>query len=122
MENTKTIKTVLAILAYFPFLWLIGLLIDPYNKDSFVRFHLGQGMILTIYGIIAGVLVAIVKFVLGLLLFLLPFGPAIANIIGDILGGIFFLIEAFMLIKGIINVVNEKEENMPLLGRFAFFK
>ncbi len=121
MQENKTKKLISAI-SYLPFLWLLGLLLPEYKNDSNVRFHVGQGMVLTIFGALTSIVVAVVKVVLGILFLILPFGVWLANLIGDILGYVFLAIEVFMIIKGVLSVVNETQEPLPILGKFTFYK
>ena len=38
-----------SILSYIPFLWIIGLLVEPEKNDPFVRNHVNNGIIITIF-------------------------------------------------------------------------
>lgn len=45
-----------AILSYIGILWLLGLLITPEKDHAFVKNHVNNGIILTIAGIICGII------------------------------------------------------------------
>ncbi len=83
----------MGILCYLSILWLV-----PYltTKDSpFVRFHLNQGLLVLIVGIAGAVLQCL-------------------RVVGWVLS-----VAAFALaIIGIVNVVNGKVQELPLIGKF----
>ena len=83
----------MGILCYLSILWLI-----PYltTKDSpFVRFHLNQGLLVLIIGIVGAVLQCL---------------PVVGWVVS---------VAAFALaIIGIVNVVNGKVQELPLIGTF----
>lgn len=93
----------MAVLCYIWILWIIPLLTDSKN-EPFVRFHINQGIILTIFSLAAWVLRWI------------PF-------IGGFLGwaaGVFLLV---LSIIGIINAINMEEKPVPILGTlFTVYK
>ena len=88
-----------SILAYFPLLWLVGMFVEPEKNDPFVRFHVNQGIILTIAGAIISV-VSEIFFLLGIL-------------------GIFTFV---CFILGIINVCNGQTRPLPFIGGFVLYK
>jgi len=97
-------RALMGILSYIGILVLIPLLSGAGKKDSFVRFHIKQGLVLL-------VIIAIIWF-LGYTQ--IPFWIVfqLINI------GVFIL-----SIVGIVNVVNKKEVELPVVGRFAkYFK
>ncbi|MBQ3126246.1 MAG: zinc ribbon domain-containing protein [Clostridia bacterium] len=89
---------VMAILAYLSWLVLIPLLVSPAKDSPYVRFHVNQGLILFIAGLISGVLSFIC--------------------IGAILGVVCFV---FMII-GIINAANGQAKELPWIGKFRILK
>ncbi len=101
-NNTGGNNKVMAILCYIGILWLIPLLTDAKN-DSFVKFHINQGIILSI----AYVVMMIIGFI-----------PVVGFIsfIGYIALFVFF-------IMGIMNAINLQEKPLPLIGNlFTFIK
>ena len=99
---------VMAILAYIGILVLIPLLAA---KDSkFARFHCNQGLVL----FIAELIISIVLGILGAI----PKIGWIFGIIGSLVG-ICFLV---LVIIGIINAVNGKAKELPLVGKFKILK
>ncbi|PIU42518.1 MAG: hypothetical protein CO034_00700 [Parcubacteria group bacterium CG_4_9_14_0_2_um_filter_35_11] len=95
MEETpkKGKNTGMAIVAYF--LFFVPLLTDAKN-DPFVKYHVKQGLVLFIAGIIAG---------------FVSWFP----IIGWIIGILVFV----DWIIGIVNAANGQEKPIPLIGQFA---
>jgi uncharacterized membrane protein len=85
----------MAILCYIGILVLVPLLTDAKN-DSFVKFHIKQGLVLLIVEIIAGAISWI-------------------PVIGWLLGiGVFIV-----WLIGIINAASGKEEKLPVIGQFG---
>ena len=96
---------IMNILCYLGFLWLI-----PYfkarNREN-VRFHVSQGLTL----LVIEVIVAVLKKVL---IALIPIG-----LLQGILGFVFTIAEALLIVLmvvGILNVVNEREKPLPVIG------
>ena len=113
-DNTKAF----CIMSYISILWLVGLLADRYNPK--VRFHVNQGIILTIF-------YAVLKFLLILLngfvnaVFILPFsGAVIIPHLGSALNGMLTLavwgIYLSFMIIGIMHAVHDREEPLPIIG------
>lgn len=112
MSNESADNKVLAALSYIGVLVLIPLFME--KESRFVRFHANQGLVLTIVLVIYEVIYRI-----------------IAGTIGRIflLGGIFtFVISLFKLviivlsIMGIINVVQGKMKELPVIGGITLIK
>ena len=92
------------ILSYIPLLFLISLFI-PEKDNPTVRFHCGQGMLLTIVSAACSVISRTLGFTLGWI----PFVGAIVS----------YLFSAF---SGIVNAANDKTEPLPLIGKYAFYR
>ena len=83
----------MAILCYLGILWLIPFLA---KKDSpFVKYHLNQGLLV----LILGIAVAIISWI---------------PVVGWLCGVVVFA----LAIIGIINVVNGKAQELPIIGKF----
>lgn len=117
-----------AILSYIGILWLIGLLVSPEKEDEKVRFHVGQGIVLAIADVVLGIVGGIINAILGAIFQVrfLGVGLGYVSTAGAVLQTIVSLsitvIILLLVIKGIINVVNNKQEPLPVIGRFAFYK
>ncbi|MFO7636712.1 MAG: hypothetical protein R6W96_05355 [Clostridia bacterium] len=101
MDNTDNNK-VMAVLCYIWLLWLVPLLTDA--KDSeFVKFHINQGIVLTIAWVVLSLI----------------------NII-PILGQIIFLIGSVVLIifmvMGILSALKMETKELPVIGKFKVYK
>ncbi len=102
------------ILSYIPLFFLLSLIVAEKDRPA-VRFHCGQGMILTIFSLAGG----IVQFLLGLLIGWIPLvGPILLWIV-KIGWGLAVL--ALMGI-GIYHAVSDSEVPLPVIGQFAFYK
>ncbi|MBQ7128796.1 MAG: zinc ribbon domain-containing protein [Clostridia bacterium] len=122
-DNSKIYK----ILSYIGILWLIGLLVNPEKNDPKVRFHVGQGIILTITGvalnIVGGILSAIIKAIFGVYYWGYYAGLSTT---GSVLNALVWLAISGLLIAlmviGIVNAVKGVEKPLPVVGKFAFYK
>lgn len=102
------------ILSYIPLLFIISLFIKDKDAPT-VRFHCGQGMILTIFWAIT----IVVNTVLGLVIGWLPIiGWFITWIVSVLLG----LCVLALMIIGIVNAANDKEAPLPIIGQYAFYR
>ncbi len=92
--------TLMSVLAYLGPLVFIPLLVE--KEDSFVRFHVRQGLVLFVI-------------------------EAALWILGDMMYGLWGLIRILNLVTlvfmviGIINVVHKKEKELPFIGQFAHY-
>ena len=101
------------ILSYIPLFFLVSLFIPDKDAPS-VRFHCGQGMILTVYCVLAGMLSKVVGFVIGWV-------PLIGWTLAALVtagAGISVLV---LMIIGIVNAVYDREVPLPIIGRYAFY-
>ena len=122
-DNSK----LFCILSYIGILWLIGLLINPERTMPKVRFHVGQGIILSIVqvglGIVAGILNAIIGAIFGQSFMGYNLGISTFGVV--LIGLISFLTAAVcitFMVLGIVNVARGKDQYLPIIGRFAFYK
>ncbi len=103
-DSKKNNRTLFGILAY---LWiLIAIPFAMAKGDPFVKFHIKQGLLLLI--------IELIVYILGPMLFLSS---------GMMLMRLIHLILFVFIIFGIINVLQGKEKELPLIGHFAkYFK
>lgn len=127
-ENGK----LFSILAYIPFLWLIGLLVEPEKSDAKVRFHVGQGIILTIVGAALSIASSILFGILGNIFrteisywgvrsgVYIPAGwvSGLSMLVGLAISGVCLV----LLILGCINASKGEQKQLPIIGNFAFIK
>ena len=96
---TPSNNSAIAIFAYLGILIIIPFLTN--SKDNpFVKFHIKQGLVL------------IISFVIGTVISMIPF-------LGWIVGFVLFIFNVVLVIMGIINVVSEKQKELPLIGKYA---
>jgi uncharacterized membrane protein len=100
-------------LAYFTFIpAIVFLVLDPYNRNRFVRFHAIQCLLL--WG--AGILLAIALKLAGLLLFIIPvLGPLLVVLVATVVGLGTVVIWLVLVVKAFQGVMFR----LPLLGDFA---
>lgn len=127
-SDTKAFK----ILSYVGILWLIGLFSKNKN-DSDLKFHVGQGMILTIaFAVLyfAGTIVntyVIAKIFRSEVTFF-GYGTGVYEIssFGSLLITVIYaaiwIAQIFCMVKGIINANNNKNTELPVIGKYAFYK
>ena len=99
-------KTIMAVIAYV--LFFIPLLTED-KKDSFVKYHVRQGLVLFILGVIVWIFN-------GMIYSLFPFTMwYFARMISWILNLAVFV----LFILGVKNALTHKEEALPIIGKFA---
>lgn len=127
VDDIKVFKA----LSYVGILWIIGLFIKQ-KDDVKLKFHVGQGIILTIYSVIVNMITnflqSIVYGIFRTEQYVLGHATGVFNvtIVGNVLAGIISLIGglsilAFMII-GIKNALNDEENELPIIGRYSFYK
>lgn len=111
-----------SILAYIGILWIVGVLVKEKDNKT-VKFHVGQGMLLTIMSIAISIINRLVivniftttKYILGV-----PY-TAVSGL-GVLIESALYLAVFVLMVIGIINAANGKEEELPVIGQFAFYK
>ncbi len=96
---------VLSLLSYLGILWLIPLLAAPNSR--FARFHTNQGLILWIANLIVGVA--------GGLLAIIP-------ILGWLVALALSIIMLVLMIIGIVNAVQGRAKQLPIIGKYTLLK
>lgn len=106
-DNTK----LFCILSYFSVLWLLGLLIDPDHPK--VRFHVNQGILLSIFSAAYSLIMTILNAAFTYLPFMFIFTTLLS-----VLGGVAVL---GLMVWGIVNAAQDKEEPLPVFGSLYTF-
>lgn len=114
IANNKT----LCVFAYLGFLVLIPFFASP--KDSrFAKFHVNQGLVLFIAGIVWEIVKRIIDTILALVLsFALP---GLYTLISTLLG-LLGLVFTVLAVIGIVNVVQGKAKELPIIGGIRILK
>lgn len=95
----KEKNTSMAVLCYLGLLVLIPLLTDAKN-EPFVKFHIKQGLVLLISGVIVSAVMV------------LP-------IFGRIVGSVAWLVVLVLIVIGALNALGGKEEELPIIGQYG---
>lgn len=121
--KSKTDIKVYNILSYIAILWLVGLL-GPDKDNKKVRFHVGQGMLVTLLwitiSIINNVFIANI-FRSTYVVWGVSYTSGISSL-GYTIMTLLSLIPLVFSIIGIINAINGNENELPIIGKFAFYK
>ena len=126
--DTADNSRIYCILSYIGILWLVGLLVQEKN-DPKVRFHVGQGIILSIVNVGLVIVITIVLAILSPILnqsigwggLLTVYSP-VYTVISNILWIATWAFTIVLMIIGILNAVKGKENKLPVIGKFAFYK
>ena len=105
VSGSTSKNTTMAALAYVMF--FIPLLTNSKN-DPFVKFHVKQSLVLLIVSIgwnLSG------RF--------LAYLPVIGWIVGGLVGTVISILLLILWVKGLINALNGKQEELPVIGKYA---
>lgn len=102
MYDTQDIQDnkIWAALSYVGILFILPLIVNS-GKSRYGKYHANQGLILFLTDIVAGIASAILQ--------LIP-------VVGDILSALLSLCLLALMIIGIVNAVNGKAKQLPLIG------
>ena len=101
----------MSILAYISVLVLIPLFV---SKSKYVRYHTNQGLVLFGAELVWNVLFGIVSGILG--------GIPLIGILVGIIGWLANLVFIVVSILGIVNVINGRAKNLPVIGKIRILK
>ena len=113
IENNK----ILALLSYLGLFFLIPLLAAPQSK--YAKFHVNQGLNLFIVGIIIGIANAVSSVITTVM------PDFLGAILGFLFGVVFFVLSIATLaltVIGIVNAVQGKAKELPIIGHFRLIK
>ena len=123
MDNqvqNKNIK-LYSILSYIGILWIVGMLVKEKN-DKTLKFHVGQGILLTCLDLIVGVISGVISNIFVTTKYILGVPYTTTNGFGLFLEFILYALIVVLAIIGIVNASKDKEEELPVIGQFAFYK
>lgn len=104
---------VMAVLAYLS--WLVLIPLFAAKNSKFARYHVNQGLVLAIAEIAFWVAQSIIVTVLSAIFW------ALGAIVSTILGLLNLVFLVFAII-GIVNAINGKAKELPIIGRFKLIK
>lgn len=99
---------VMAILAYLS--WLVLIPLFAAKNSQFARFHVNQGLVLAIAEIISWVVLGILSAI-----------PFIGWLFG-LIDGIFSIVCLIFTVLGVVNAVNGRAKELPIVGKFKLLK
>ena len=100
---------VLNILSYTGILFFLPLVA---GKSSDSKFHANQGLIALIIDVVLHVIGRILGALSGL-----PLIGGLIGVVGNIFGAAAWLVMAAILIFGIVNVINDRAVELPIVGK-----
>ena len=119
--NERNIR-IYSVLAYIGLLWIVGLLVKEKNNKS-LRFHVGQGMLITITNIAISIFNSVVVYnIFTTTEYVLGTSVRVVSSMGRLVGGLLGLVPLALMIFGIVKAANGKEEELPVIGKYAFYK
>lgn len=119
------------ILSYIGILWLVGMFGKRKNEPA-VRFHVGQGIILTICTVILSIVIYLINtfvianiFVTELEIWGVSMGKTVSGTGLAIMSFLDFAVwgvQILFMILGIRNVCKGEDKELPVIGSHAFYK
>ena len=105
-------ETLAGALAYFFLPAIVFLLVEPYSKNRFVRFHSFQCLGLCLAGLVFGAMLRVAGFAL----FLIPaLGPLLLLLVSMVVGLAVFVVWVVLIVKAF----QGEMFRLPLVGDFA---
>lgn len=122
-ENiNKTDIRVYNILSYIGILWLVGLLGSDKDNAS-VRFHVGQGILVSIMWVVVNIINSLfIANIFRTNYILYGVYTSGVSIFGGFIMAILNCIPLVFAIIGIINAFNNKDVELPYIGKYSFYK
>ncbi len=106
-EMSKDTKLICA-LSYIGILWIVGLIVD--RDNPVVKFHVNQGIVLSICAVLA-------RFAIGIVSTILFSIAHMFTIFTSLLSMAFYFIFIAFIIIGILNVYRGDERPLPYIGK-----
>lgn len=107
-----------ALLSYIPFVSLYHLATGNYKKSEFLKFHMNEGLTLTILFVIVVIISRVLTIVFRRNSLIVNDIPMVVEAIIAIL---YFSCMMFMLF-GLLNTANNKSKELPIIGKIRIIK
>ncbi len=111
-KNELKENKVIFALSYLWFLFFLPLVACPDSKAG--KFHANQGFLV----FMTGALISVVCTIIGACFSIIPFGHIITTIVSSVLG----LANLILVIIGIVNALNERVVELPVIGKIRIIK
>ena len=116
-EDVKKYKTS-AIISYIPIVCLYFIVTNKYKESNYLKFHVNQGLMLTIATVIISVIDKMVTAIFASNSLVLNSTPGIVSFI---LYALYFILVLAMFF-GIINTANGLSKEIPIIGKIKLLK
>ena len=116
IENNK----ILSLFAYLGILFLVPLLACPNSK--YARFHTNQGIILLIVNVAASIVVSILTGIAAGIGMAVEVIGVLLGLVCSLLGLAVSVVVLVFVIIGIINAVQGKAKELPIIGKYKILK
>ncbi len=109
-ENNKY-----AILCYIGPLFLIPILDSKYKKSKYLLFHVNEGFNLFAFEIFIFIIIGLINTIFTSTINYYPMWLSVIDFI-------IYAIVVILMLTGIVNAVNGKSKELPLIGKYRFIK
>lgn len=111
-------QKIFSALSYVGIMWIISLIFGRY--DNKVRFHINQGIILTIFEFIFRILLFILHAIVNIFL-IIPFSmlpplSAAGVLLNKIFTFIYWALSLAYMIIGVVNALSNRQKPLPIIG------
>lgn len=123
LKESKTDLRVYNVLSYIGILWLVGMFGSD-KDDASVRFHVGQGILVSLIWLVVELFNSLIVANLFRTTYVVvgvTYTTGVSVFGGFVMAILNFIPLVFMII-GIINALNKKDEELPFIGKYSFYK
>lgn len=117
-------QKILSALSYIGIMWIVGLIFG--RNDDKVRFHINQGIILTIFEFIFRLILFILHAAVNIFLIIpfsmVPLLSAPGVIINKALTFIYWGLMSVFILIGVVNALAGRQKPLPIIGKFSVLK
>lgn len=123
LKESKTDLRVYNVLSYIGILWLVGMFGSD-KDDASVRFHVGQGILVSLIWLVVELFNSLIVANLFRTTYVVVgvTYTTVVSVFGGFVMAILNFIPLVFMIIGIINALNKKDEELPFIGKYSFYK